>query len=94
MLTSALYRMFRLACIRTQQNLCFYCKRRMDATETRSPRAATLDHMVPLALGGETRTENLVAACRTCNECKGDLTADDFRVVMENYHRDTQSDQM
>jgi len=31
----------------------------------------TLDHVVPRSLGGETRWENVVTACRVCNQRKG-----------------------
>jgi hypothetical protein len=35
---------------------------------------ATLDHIVPQSLGGKTRWENLVTACRHCNERKANRT--------------------
>ncbi len=31
----------------------------------------TLDHVVPRSLGGETKWENVVTACRACNQRKG-----------------------
>jgi hypothetical protein len=39
---------------------CHYCEER----------ATTLDHIVPKALGGPDRKENLVPACQRCNEAK------------------------
>jgi hypothetical protein len=42
---------------------CTYCGQTDDRLEC--------DHIVPLALGGETTLANLTAACRTCNQRKG-----------------------
>lgn len=33
----------------------------------------TVDHLVPLSRGGKNERSNLVAACRDCNEAKGNL---------------------
>jgi 5-methylcytosine-specific restriction endonuclease McrA len=45
---------------------CHYCKKPLPKA------AATLDHVVPLALGGSWRIENLRLACRHCNRMKAD----------------------
>ncbi|NOY94390.1 MAG: HNH endonuclease [Deltaproteobacteria bacterium] len=37
-------------------------------------RELTLDHVVPRSRGGETRWENVVTACRPCNNDKGSLS--------------------
>jgi 5-methylcytosine-specific restriction endonuclease McrA len=34
----------------------------------------TIDHIIPRCRGGKTQWENVVAACRTCNHHKGNLT--------------------
>ncbi len=34
----------------------------------------TIDHVIPRHLGGKTRWENVVSACRRCNHLKGGLT--------------------
>jgi 5-methylcytosine-specific restriction endonuclease McrA len=47
---------------------CQYCGRRPDRTEL------TLDHVVPRCRGGKTSWENLVAACKRCNQRKGNRT--------------------
>lgn len=44
---------------------CHYCKQPLAKT------AATLDHVVPLALGGTWRIDNLRLACKKCNGLKG-----------------------
>ena len=39
----------------------------------------TRDHIVPMAHGGRTTDSNLIAACRDCNQRKGDLDVEVFR---------------
>ncbi len=43
---------------------CRYCGERK--------RHMVADHVIPLALGGEDRINNLVAACKDCNASKSD----------------------
>lgn len=43
---------------------CHYCGRQV------SPRALTMDHLVPLARGGRSTKGNLVPACKDCNTAK------------------------
>lgn len=45
---------------------CQYCGQRFSAQEL------TIDHLIPIALGGTNDDENLVAACLSCNSRKGD----------------------
>lgn len=40
---------------------------------TRPRNELTIDHVVPLAHGGEDTIENMAVACRACNEAKGDV---------------------
>lgn len=49
---------------------CQICKRKTRGTFP-SPRAATLDHIVPLALGGTHTHDNVQCACFECNTRKG-----------------------
>ncbi|RYZ64517.1 MAG: HNH endonuclease, partial [Proteobacteria bacterium] len=46
------------------KGMCHYCHRRFPAAKL------TMDHVVPLARGGESIKSNLVPACRECNENK------------------------
>lgn len=61
-----------------QEGLCFYCQRSMAAPLTQRLRhrkradAATIDHVMPLSLGGAADWPNEVAACRACNDAKAD----------------------
>jgi len=50
-----------------QENTCFYCF--TEITE----KTATIDHFVPLSLGGDDEQTNMVACCRRCNQRKGNM---------------------
>jgi 5-methylcytosine-specific restriction endonuclease McrA len=45
------------------QHCCAYCGRE----------ANTVDHIIPVSLGGDMHPTNLVAACRPCNSAKGGI---------------------
>jgi 5-methylcytosine-specific restriction endonuclease McrA len=47
---------------------CVYCQRRG------TMKTLTRDHKVPLSRGGPSTLENLVTACRGCNQRKGTMT--------------------
>lgn len=38
----------------------------------------SLDHIVPLSMGGEDSMENLQAACFACNQFKSNILPEDF----------------
>lgn len=59
-----------------QRGRCHYCKRSMNFGGG-GPSHVTRDHVVPRALGGKD-AGNLVAACVTCNQQKGCMSAGDF----------------
>ena len=52
---------------------CFYCGKPLDIA------TRTIDHVIPRSRGGSNRKENLVPACRPCNEAKGALTIKEYR---------------
>jgi hypothetical protein len=63
------------------RGMCWYC----GADTVRSPQAmneASIDHRIPISLGGTDDAENLVLACRSCNSEKGAKTADEFRLYV------------
>jgi 5-methylcytosine-specific restriction endonuclease McrA len=47
---------------------CFWCQKELNSI------TATLDHVVPKALGGNWSIENCVLACSNCNALRGKLT--------------------
>lgn len=55
---------------------CQYCGLRGTAFEL------TMDHIFPASRGGATSPENLVAACFSCNQRKGDRTPDEARMPL------------
>ncbi|HEX7997659.1 MAG TPA: HNH endonuclease [Pyrinomonadaceae bacterium] len=42
----------------------------------------TLDHIIPRSRGGHSDPENLCAACKLCNQRKGDRTPDEARMPL------------
>ncbi|MBE1515309.1 HNH endonuclease [Nesterenkonia halotolerans] len=58
----------RRSILRRDGRLCTYCSRP----------AATVDHVIPRARGGDSSWENLVACCGACNARKGSKTLDEL----------------
>ncbi len=56
--------------------ICAYCGKWVTFTD------ASIDHIVPQAHGGPTEWENLVNACRTCNQRKADRTPAQARMPL------------
>lgn len=50
---------------------CVYCG-------SNNPRILTLDHVIPQSKGGKDTWDNLVTACRPCNQEKADLTLEEY----------------
>lgn len=50
-----------------QENKCFYCMREMTPSTDKSNRRCTAEHLIPVAHGGKTEIDNIVAACWGCN---------------------------
>ncbi len=46
---------------------CAYCQ----TSEANSGIPLSIDHVLPVAKGGQTTLDNICLACRTCNEAKG-----------------------
>jgi hypothetical protein len=50
---------------------CHICGKKIDpAIKSPDPKSASIDHLVPLALGGDDTPANVAAAHRTCNRLK------------------------
>ncbi len=58
------------------RGICAYCGKWVPMSE------ASMDHIVPQSLGGPTRWDNLVNACRRCNERKADRTPAQARMPL------------
>lgn len=46
---------------------CVYCNKELDIKN------GTIDHVIPVSMGGKKTLSNLVLSCRACNESKGTL---------------------
>ena len=51
---------------------CHYCAIELRITD------ATIDHVLPVARGGQTTLDNTVLACVECNHAKGTRTKEEF----------------
>jgi hypothetical protein len=69
---------------REQGRRCYYCRRPITLKPQfqQAPDYATFDHKEPVSRGGTDRRDNLVLACRRCNERKGDMTAAEFLAAL------------
>lgn len=66
----AVSRRLRFEVLRRDRHQCRYCGGAAPAVEL------TVDHVIPVALGGSDQPDNLVAACRPCNAGKSSSGAD------------------
>src|SRR5690554_3945800 len=62
----------RFEVLRRDSFRCQYCG--LNAPETGE--GLTIDHVVPVSLGGSDKPENLVAACKDCNAGKSSIQPD------------------
>lgn len=67
----------------SRQNVWARDKGRCQYCNVKTPRhEATYDHVLPRAQGGLTRWENVVIACVTCNQKKGNRTPEQARMKL------------
>ena len=60
------------------KGVCFYCGRSV------SPKALSMDHIVPIARGGKTTKGNVVTACKACNTAKKHLLPMEWEQYLKN----------
>ena len=58
------------------QNQCQYCGNKFCIENL------TIDHIIPRSKGGKNTWKNLVAACKKCNQKKGDKTPEQANMVL------------
>ena len=56
--------------------ICIWCSRTCDLIDRRFE--PTLDHLIPLKHGGASTWDNLVVACRDCNQCRRSKSVEEF----------------
>ena len=59
------------------RGVCYYCRNHFPA------HALTMDHIVPLARGGRSTKNNLVTACKECNNQKKYLLPMEWKEYIE-----------
>jgi len=66
-----------------QENLCYYCggKMNLSMTKNRSPKKATVEHLLKKSDGGTLRYDNIVVACQQCNCNRGDYSVEMWKVI-------------
>ena len=57
---------------------CLYCGRKFPSSEL------TLDHVMPQSRGGKSTWENLVTACKSCNQTKDDSTPEEAEMPLRH----------
>jgi 5-methylcytosine-specific restriction endonuclease McrA len=62
--------------LRRDSYKCAYCGR--------SDLPLTIDHVIPKSRGGNDSWENLVCACTTCNNKKGDRTLEEANMILHS----------
>ena len=70
-----------------QTGKCYYCQESLD----NDSHTTTIDHMIPLALGGKDNRRNRVLACADCNALKRGTTPKGFAESVREatlYHLD------
>lgn len=70
-------RVFRTDAVTSQGGRCLYCHGPI------TMRTATADHKWPRAKRGSTQRHNIVAACRPCNQAKGDRSPIEFYKLID-----------
>lgn len=64
-----------------QEGLCYFCGIALaipGSVPQTASNAATVDHLLPPALGGTNKRENLAWTCNKCNQAKGERTEEEY----------------
>lgn len=57
---------------------CAYCKCKLSVKSKGHRKRLTVDHVIPKSKGGTNSPDNLVAACKECNNAKGNKMPEEF----------------
>lgn len=64
---------------KTASGLCYYCGNKFPFKQL------TMDHLVPLGRGGRSTKDNLVPACKDCNNKKKNMMPLEWEEYLENF---------
>ena len=73
----------RKALMRKHNGRCHYCGVQCHSRDPLRAGYGTVDHVVPKSKGGTGLMENLVLACRGCNQRKAAMGAEEFQKQMK-----------
>ena len=62
--------------------ICFYCGRKLIIGACNEKNNFVIDHLVPMAAGGDNSQSNLVPCCNRCNCIKGHRQLERFRFLL------------
>lgn len=79
-----LYAPTRQAIYHRDGDCCIYC-----GVGAEDGNALSVDHYIPIQLGGDNRTTNLITACISCNSAKQDKNARDWFAYLRAMEIDT-----
>lgn len=69
---------------RKHGKVCAYCKNPVTTERGNNhPMSPSRDHVIPLSRGGRDSLDNIVMACRWCNNRKGSLDGEEFVAWLE-----------
>jgi 5-methylcytosine-specific restriction protein A len=68
---------------RCAKGVCYYCKR------PTLPKELTMDHIVPIARGGRSKKNNVVTACKACNNKKKQLLPMEWDLYLKEFNQET-----
>ena len=63
---------------KTSSCTCYYCGKKVAFKEL------TMDHLLPLAMGGRSTKDNLVPSCKSCNNKKKAMMPIEWQEFLEN----------
>ena len=62
---------------------CQYCGVWCYDSWIQNPKSVTIDHIIPVKMGGNNKVENLITCCRNCNLTKNDRVFETFEQARE-----------
>jgi hypothetical protein len=70
-------RLFIMSLLVCQESKCFYCNNSMENYKS-------IEHLTPVAIGGDNQNYNLVWSCKSCNSMKSKKSLEDYAVKTGN----------